>query len=463
MPTDTTYQALIQERADLTAEGRATIDEAMARSDHAMTDEEKARDNEIKVKLGSEGSETEPRTGLNGFIATLEEQRNRERMVAMTPQPMEISHEVPGRTKPNTPSGGPYASFGDQLQDVYKAEVGGRTGLEAVERLETVAVFHQQEFGAAGAGAESAIDSDGGFLIQTDTTSEIMQKMHDVGDLFNRVRRIPISTNSNGLKMPMVDESSRADGSRNGGIRGYWVDEGVAPTVSQGKLARLELELHKVAALGHATDELLTDAPAMTVLFTSWFAEELLFKVEDAIFEGDGAGKPQGFTNANCIVAVSKETSQAANTVVHENLVNMWARLYARSRSNSIWMINQDVEPALDALAKNIGTAGVEPNYVTYSLEGVQRIKGRPVVVSEYASTLGTVDDIVLVDLSQYVMIDKGGISQAQSIHVRFTTDEMTFRATYRVDGGVLWKEALTPFKGGANTVSPFITLATRA
>ena len=82
---------------------------------------------------------------------------------------------------------------------------------------------------------------------------------------------------------------------------------------------------------------------------------------------------------------------------------------------------------------------------------------------SEYCSTLGTVDDIVLVDLSQYAMIDKGGINQAQSIHVRFTTDEMTFRATYRVDGGVLWKEALTPFKGDSTTtVSPFITLATR-
>ncbi len=140
----------------------------------------------------------------------------------------------------------------------------------------------------------------------------------------------------------------------------------------------------------------------------------------------------------------------------------MWARGWGRSRSNMIWMINQDVEPALDALAKNIGTAGVEPNYVTYSLEGVMRIKGRPVVNSEYCSTLGTVDDIVLVDLSQYAFIDKGGINQAQSIHVRFTTGEMTFRAFYRLDGGVLWKEALTPFKGGANTLSPFLTLATR-
>ena len=68
----------------------------------------------------------------------------------------------------------------------------------------------------------------------------------------------------------------------------------------------------------------------------------------------------------------------------------------------------------------------------------------------------------MLVDFSQYAFIDRGGVQNAQSLHVRFTTDEMTFRATYRVDGGSLWKEALTPFKG-TNTVSPFITLATRA
>jgi len=214
--------------------------------------------------------------------------------------------------------------------------------------------------------------------------------------------------------------------------------------------------------LGYATEELLAHASTMTVIFVDGFAEELRFKVEDAIFEGDGAGKPQGFTNANAMISIAKETGQAATTVVHENLKKMWARLDGRSRANAVWMINQDVEPALDELAKIIGTGGVEPSYVTYTPEGVQRIKGRPVMTSEYCSTLGTVDDIVLADMSQYAFVDRGGIQGAQSMHVRFTTDEMAFRATYRVDGGVLWKDALTPFKG-SNTTSPFITLATRA
>ena len=45
---DQTYQALLQERADLTSEARATIDAAMRRDDHAMTAEETER----KKRLG---------------------------------------------------------------------------------------------------------------------------------------------------------------------------------------------------------------------------------------------------------------------------------------------------------------------------------------------------------------------------------------------------------------------------
>jgi HK97 family phage major capsid protein len=84
------------------------------------------------------------------------------------------------------------------------------------------------------------------------------------------------------------------------------------------------------------------------------------------------------------------------------------------------------------------------------------------VIATEYNATLGTVGDIMLVDLSQYTIVDKGGVQMATSLHVAFDTDEMRFRITYRVDGKPMWHSALTPFKGSA-TKSPFVTLATRA
>ena len=83
-------------------------------------------------------------------------------------------------------------------------------------------------------------------------------------------------------------------------------------------------------------------------------------------------------------------------------------------------------------------------------------------IETEYNSTLGTVGDIILADFGEYQMIDKGGIQSASSIHVQFVTDETVFRFVYRVDGQPKWDLPLTPFQG-TNSVSPFITLATRA
>jgi HK97 family phage major capsid protein len=88
---------------------------------------------------------------------------------------------------------------------------------------------------------------------------------------------------------------------------------------------------------------------------------------------------------------------------------------------------------------------------------------GRPVIAIEQAASLGDKGDVLLADMNQYVLADKGGIQSAVSMHVRFTNDETVIRFVYRVDGQPLWHSALTPFKGTSNTLSPFVTLDARA
>ncbi len=87
---------------------------------------------------------------------------------------------------------------------------------------------------------------------------------------------------------------------------------------------------------------------------------------------------------------------------------------------------------------------------------------GRPIIPTEFNSALGEKGDIVLMDLSQYLMIQKGGVKQDTSIHARFINDETTFRFVVRMDGQPIWDAPLTPFKG-SDTLSPFVTLAERA
>ena len=88
---------------------------------------------------------------------------------------------------------------------------------------------------------------------------------------------------------------------------------------------------------------------------------------------------------------------------------------------------------------------------------------GRPVLTVEYCATLGTVGDIILADLGEFLLGDRtGGVQTQTSIHVKFIESETAFRFIWRVDGAPAWSSATTPLNGTA-TVSPFVTLAARA
>jgi HK97 family phage major capsid protein len=90
-------------------------------------------------------------------------------------------------------------------------------------------------------------------------------------------------------------------------------------------------------------------------------------------------------------------------------------------------------------------------------------IKGRPVKPIEHAAKLGDAGDIVLADMSQYLLATKGGVKTASSMHILFLYDEMAFRVTYRVDGQPVLASAITPYKAtSGRTVSPFVALQAR-
>lgn len=338
-----------------------------------------------------------------------------------------------------------FSSFGEQLMAAYRAAMpGGKVD----ERLST----------RAASGLNETTPSDGGFLVQQDFVTELLKKTYETGILASKVKKIPISTNANGMKINAIDEDSRANGSRWGGVQTYWEGEADEITASKPKFRQMELSLKKLTGLCYATDELLQDAAALEAVIRQAFAEEFGFKIDDAILSGSGEGEPLGILNSGAIVTVAKEASQT-DIITVENLIKMWNRLWSRSRANAVWYINQELEPYLYTLK-----IGDKPVYIPaggLSEKPYGTLFGRPVVPIEQCSAAGEVGDIILADIGQYLLIDKGGIKSASSIHVRFLYDENVFRFIYRVDGKPIWTKPLTPYKGSA-TVSPFVTLAKR-
>jgi len=257
-------------------------------------------------------------------------------------------------------------------------------------------------------------------------------------------------------------ETSRATGSRFGGIRGYWRAEADQMAGSKVKLRELKLEPHELYVFVYATDKIYKANPtALTQLLTRGAQEELVFLSNDAIVEGSGVGKPRGYKSSPAMVTVAKESGQANDTIVTANVDKMYNRCFARSRQNATWMVNQDCEPELFNLAFGGDSSPVymPPGGIADVPNG--RLRGRPVRVIEYADTLGDLGDISLVDLKSYAVGIRGAVDSAMSMHLRFDYGENAWRFRFEIDGQPWPVKPLTAFKG-TTTYSPFVNLAAR-
>lgn len=308
-------------------------------------------------------------------------------------------------------------------------------------------------------GSNEGVGSEGAFLVQPEFASELLQETYTTGILASRVRKIPLSGNN--ITINGVDETSRATGSRYGGIQVYRAGEAVSVSASKPAFKQIKLSLKKMMGLFYATDELLEDQSALEGLVRTAFPSEFGFMMDSEIMSGNGVGQMLGYWNGGALVSVAKVANQVADTVVVGNITSMWGRLHASCRPNAVWLINQDVENQLPLM-----TIGNMPVYLpTGSVAGNQNyglLMGRPVIPCEQCETLGDKGDIQLVDLSKYIMVTKGGVKTDVSMHVRFLYAEQAFRFILRNDGAPLWSSPITPYKG-SNSLSPFVTLDARA
>jgi HK97 family phage major capsid protein len=261
-----------------------------------------------------------------------------------------------------------------------------------------------------------------------------------------------------------LNETSRASGSRWGGLQAYWTAESAEKEKSKPDFRQVELQTKKATILLYLTDELLEDVEALQSYCTDLMEAEISWTIDEALINGTGAGQPLGILNSPAKVAVNKQTGQVANSIVVENVLDMWARLLPGSARNSVWFVNQDALPQLYTMGITIGVAG-SPLFQPaggLSQSPYNTLLGRPVIPCEHCQTLGTEGDLILSDMSQYLLATKGGLQIASSIHVRFIYDESVLRAVFRVDGSPLLAAPITPAKG-ANDLSAWITLQSRS
>lgn len=344
-----------------------------------------------------------------------------------------------------------FSSLGEFAVVLHRAGLPG--GCAADERLRLMAAT----------GMSQGIGADGGFAVPPTFANTIWDGMNaSANSLLALTDNYNVERES--LTFVANAETSRATGSRYGGVRGYWLAEAAQITSSIPKVRQMKLEPQELAVLVYVTDKLLkNNTMALDQYVTRAATEEISFLVGDSIINGTGAGQPKGIVTSS-LVSVSKETGQAAATFLLENAYKMLARLHVRSMPNAAWYINQDVLPQIWGLANTVGVAGtpafIGPGMASQAPNGT--LLGKPIVPIEYCQTLGTKGDVILADMSAYATGTKAGVDSAMSIHLKFDYAETAFRFMFAVDGQPWLASAITPFKG-SNTVAPFVLLNARA
>jgi len=260
------------------------------------------------------------------------------------------------------------------------------------------------------AGASESVPTDGGLLLEPTLTSEVLMPMHEDGVFYSDVRKLPVGSNSNSGWINGVDETSRATGSRWGGVRGYRLGEGDTFTKSKPKFRRIQWELKKYGVLVYGTDELLADASQFSAVVNTAAREELVFMVNDDIMNGVGVSGALGVMNSGALITVTRDTGSA---ILGADISAMWARLSLRSKARAKWYTNPETAPQLDKLFA-VGSTAVLFPYAGYTTEGVRTLYGRPVVETEFNAALNTTGDIMLADMSEYLLWEKGGVRMAE-------------------------------------------------
>lgn len=298
-------------------------------------------------------------------------------------------------------------------------------------------------------------DPHGGFLVPVGVAPGILSVMPEDDPLAAYITSVP-------LLAPTVKYNARVDKDHSSSVSGGLTVSRKAETDTAGtsRMAFEQVTLTANAEYGfaYATEEILSDSPqSFVAILQAGFRDEYVSAAMKERLRGTGVGEREGVLGSPCLVTVSKETGQAADTIVKENVDKMASRCWKYNRA--VWIANHNTRPQLKSLVQVVGTGGNAVPYFTR--EGQQELlDGRPIFFSEYASSIGDLGDIILGVWSEYLEGQYQTERFDESIHVRFTSGERAFRFFRRNDGRVWWRSALTPFKG--STLSPFVTLAAR-
>lgn len=305
--------------------------------------------------------------------------------------------------------------------------------------------------------------SDGGFAVPAEYAAQVFDVALEQELVRPRATVYPMASNQKKISGTVIGDHS----SNLSGVVGYWKKEESDLTAAEPKFRSIDLKASKLTIYGKSSSEWYEDATEAPQTVQRAFSGGLSWYLDFAFLRGSGAGEPLGILNSSCLVTVSKEETQPADTVLLKNLAHMLAALHPACWARSVWCMHPTVIPQLLQLGTQTGDTGsgivlpVDRQTVSVTPSGINLLT-RPCLITEKCNPVGDKGDIMLADFSQYAIGLRKDVRLESTPYVYFESDELAHRGIIRADGQPLWDEALT-LQDGSTTVSPFVVIEARA
>ena len=295
-------------------------------------------------------------------------------------------------------------------------------------------------------GQNEATPADGGYTVTTDLAKYITQQASEASVMEAKCSKLEIGPNYTGIKIPQVNETTRSATTLYAGVRVYAPAEGVAKTPFKQAYTQKDIQLKKLCAVNYLTDELIQDNTALVGFIRMNVGKAFAWAKDNEIVNATLSAATAIVNNAACA-----EVTVAGDNPTAAEIAEIFAKNINRNRAE--WFISTSQYAALIALASTGTFPMFQPNY---AVAPMGTLLGRPINVIEQAGVDTDESSFMFLDLSDYLVIGKGGIDEATSIHVKFLEDETCFRWTTRFGGAPLMASTVTLPDG--SVVSSFVT-----
>lgn len=274
---------------------------------------------------------------------------------------------------------------------------------------------------------EDTANADGGFLVSHDISNEIYGRLFEGGKIWPKVKKVQVGPNYNGMKLPYLNITTQTNTSQ---PRLYSLAEGATKTPTKFTFGQHDLSLVKLIALVPITEELLQDKVQLESYVFSQLKGQFAWRCDyNALYGTAGTTGNIGILDATGAAFLASPVAHGAAATIGmiNSLINSVA---PQVRDGAEFYMSGDMwANCMSVFGPGVGSM----LYPVATEQGaVRRLQGYPVNIVDGMPVRNTAKDILFMNASEIVALEKGGITIDISKEFYFDTDQVALRWVYR-------------------------------